>query len=45
VCLFFNGTGNLAGFTARVDVTTVAVPPADYFWDGSYRFVSEESER
>jgi hypothetical protein len=39
VCLFFNGTGDLAGFTARVDVTTVPVPPADYFWDGSYRFV------
>jgi hypothetical protein len=40
VCVFSDGTGNLAGFTARVDVTTVPVPPADFFWDGTYHFKS-----
>lgn len=38
VCLFFDGTGQLAGFTGRVDVSTVATPPADYTWDGTYSF-------
>lgn len=45
VCTFSDGTGELAGFTARVDVTTVAVPPADFFWDGTYRFKSQSSDR
>jgi hypothetical protein len=38
VCTFSDGTGNLAGFSARVDVSTVPVPPFDFFWDGTYRF-------
>jgi hypothetical protein len=38
VCLFWDGTGQLAGFTARVDVSTVPTPPADYTWDGTYSF-------
>jgi hypothetical protein len=38
VCTFSDGTGDLAGFTARVNVSTKATPPADYTWDGSYVF-------
>jgi hypothetical protein len=38
VCLFWDGTGQLAGFTGRVDVSTVATPPADYTWNGTYNF-------
>lgn len=45
VCTFSDGTGDLAGFTARVDVTTMPVPPADFFWDGTYRFKSQGSDR
>jgi hypothetical protein len=45
VCTFSDGTGQLAGFTARVDVSTSPTPPADFFWDGTYSFKSEESDR
>jgi hypothetical protein len=47
VCTFSDGTGELAGFTARVDVSTSPTPPADFFWDGTYSFkrVSGESDR
>ena len=38
VCLFLDGTGQLAGFTGRVDVSTVPTPPADFTWDGTYSF-------
>ena len=38
VCTFSDGTGDLAGFTARVNVSTTPTPPADYTWDGTYRF-------
>jgi len=45
VCTFSDGTGDLAGFTGRVDVSTVPVPPFDFFWDGTYRFKSFGSDR
>lgn len=38
VCTFSDGTGQLAGFTARVDVSTSPTPPADFTWDGTYSF-------
>jgi len=38
ICTFLDGTGDLAGFTARVNVSTTPTPPADYTWDGTYRF-------
>jgi hypothetical protein len=45
VCTFWDGTGNLAGFTARVNVSTTATPPADYSWDGPYRFRSFDGDQ
>jgi hypothetical protein len=45
VCTFSDGTGELAGFTARVNVSTTPTPPADYTWDGTYRFRSVDEER
>jgi hypothetical protein len=38
VCTFEDGTGQLAGFTARVAVSTSPTPPADFTWDGPYSF-------
>jgi hypothetical protein len=38
VCTFEDGTGQLAGFTARVAVSTSPTPPADYALDGTYSF-------
>jgi hypothetical protein len=38
VCTFQDGTGRLAGFTARVAVSTSPTPPADFTWDGPYSF-------
>lgn len=38
VCTFEDGTGALAGFSARVAVSTVPTPPADFTWDGPYSF-------
>jgi hypothetical protein len=38
LCTFSDGTGNLAGFTARVIFSTIPTPPADYTWDGHYSF-------
>jgi hypothetical protein len=40
VCVFSDGTGELAGFIARVDVSTSPTPPADFRWDGFFRFKS-----
>jgi hypothetical protein len=34
LCTFYDGTGQLAGFEARVDVTCSAGPDCD--WDGTY---------
>ena len=45
VCTFSDGTGNLAGFTARVDVSTQPVFPFDFFWDGTYQFKSLGSDQ
>jgi hypothetical protein len=38
VCTFQDGTGQLAGFTARVNVSTSTNSSGDYTWDGTYRF-------
>ncbi|HKE26918.1 MAG TPA: hypothetical protein VKB88_31410 [Bryobacteraceae bacterium] len=38
VCTFQDGTGQLAGFTARVAVGTTPTPPAEFTWDGTYSF-------
>jgi hypothetical protein len=38
VCTFQDGNGQLAGFTARVAVSTTPTPPAEFTWDGTYSF-------
>ena len=38
VCTFQDGTGQLAGFSARVAVSTSPTPPANFTWDGRYSF-------
>jgi hypothetical protein len=44
LCTFSDGTGRLAGFHARVDVS--ALGGKQWAWDGTYRFRSEhERER
>jgi hypothetical protein len=44
LCTFSDGTGRLAGFRARVDVS--ALGGKQWAWDGTYRFRSEhERER
>jgi hypothetical protein len=44
LCTFTDGTGQLAGFHARVDVS--ALGGRQWAWDGTYRFRSEhERER
>ncbi|MBV9181359.1 MAG: hypothetical protein JO356_08600 [Acidobacteria bacterium] len=45
VCAFSDGTGDLAGFTARVKVSTRPTPPNDYTWDGRYSFRSFDADR
>ena len=37
LCTFSDGTGQLTGFTARVDV----VCTVDCTWDGTYKFISQ----
>jgi hypothetical protein len=39
LCTFSDGTGRLAGFHARVDVS--ALGGKQWAWDGTYRFRSE----
>jgi hypothetical protein len=42
LCTFSDGTGRLAGFSARVDVTPFPPPDAvDYHWDGTFSFNPE----
>ena len=44
LCTFSDGTGRLAGFHARVDVSSLG--GRQWAWDGTYRFRSEhEQER
>jgi hypothetical protein len=38
VCTFEDGTGQLAGFSARVAVSTSPTPPRNFTWDGRYSF-------
>jgi hypothetical protein len=40
ICIFSDGTGPLKGFSARVDVSFTG--GADYTWNGSYHFNSDE---
>jgi len=41
ICTFSDGTGQLAGFKARVDVSPFP-NFVDYHWDGTYSFNSED---
>jgi hypothetical protein len=48
LCLFFDGTGELAGFHARINGTPGIPPDLLYHWDGTYSFndnVSEHDEK
>ena len=38
LCTFSDGVGQLAGFTARVKVTTVPTNPNQFAWDVTYSF-------
>ena len=38
LCLFFDGTGNLAGFHARINGSPGVPPDSSYHWDGRYGF-------
>ena len=38
LCTFADGTGRLAGFHARVDVTPPGFPGDDWHWRGTYGF-------
>ena len=38
LCTFSGGTGQFAGFRARVDVSLVAGSTSNYRWDGTYSF-------
>jgi len=40
VCTFSDGTGKLAGFTARVEVSPPADEQDDWHWEGTYNFDS-----
>lgn len=44
LCTFSDGTGKLAGFHARVDVSPTSQPAAAYHWRGTYRFAEEGKE-
>lgn len=38
ICIFSDGTGSLAGFTARVDVTPFQHDVINFHWRGTYSF-------
>ena len=44
VCTFQDGTGQLAGFSARVNVSTSVNSSGDFTWDGFYRFTLSRGE-
>lgn len=39
LCTYSGGTGQFAGFRARLDVSTVSGVANNYRWDGTYSFV------
>jgi hypothetical protein len=41
LCTFSDGTGQLTGFQARVNVSLDKTNPALYHWDGTYSFSPE----
>ncbi len=41
LCTYSSGTGQLAGFRARLDVSPVAGAAYNYHWDGTYSFSLE----
>jgi hypothetical protein len=45
LCLFFDGTGTLAGFHARIDGTPDPNPNGPYHWDGRYGFAGTEGNQ
>jgi hypothetical protein len=44
LCTFSDGTGKLAGFHARVEVSPASAPPAGYHWRGTYGFAEADKE-
>jgi hypothetical protein len=45
LCLFFDGTGTLAGFNARIDGVPGVPPDTSYHWDGKYSFAEQRNEQ
>ncbi len=45
LCTFSDGTGRLAGFNARIDVTPPSYAGDDWHWRGTYRFSREDLTR
>jgi hypothetical protein len=41
LCTFSDGTGRLAGFHARIDVSAPRYPGDDWHWRGPYEFSRE----
>ena len=44
LCTFSDGTGKLAGFHARVEVSPAASPAAAFHWRGTYGFADTDKE-
>jgi hypothetical protein len=42
LCLFFDGTGTLAGFHARIDGRPGVAPDTSYHWNGRYGFAGND---
>ena len=42
LCLFFDGTGTLAGFHARIDGKPGVAPDTSYHWNGRYSFAGND---
>ncbi len=45
LCLFFDGTGTLAGFNARIDGAPGVAPDTSYHWNGKYSFAEKTNEQ
>ena len=45
LCLFFDGTGTLVGFHARIDGTPGVAPDTSYHWDGRYGFTGTGNDQ
>jgi hypothetical protein len=45
LCLFFDGTGTLTGFHARINGAPGVAPDTSYHWNGRYGFVGTGSDQ